>query len=167
VTRLIQQLLEYVRPAPAAMQLVDVEGTLKSVAELLAAQASKRGVALKVNAGAGLTALHGDPDHVQQIVVNLVLNALDACSRGGRVDLTARARDHAVVIDVTDDGAGIPHELQAQVFDPFFTTKKRGQGTGLGLWVVAQLVRAHAAEIELESAPGQGTTVRVSWPVAA
>ena len=76
-------------------------------------------------------------------------------------------QDATAVIEVSDDGHGIPREIQAQVFDPFFTTKKRGQGTGLGLWVVAQLVRAHHADIELDTAPGEGTTVRIAWPRAA
>jgi signal transduction histidine kinase len=101
------------------------------------------------------------------MVMNLVLNAIDACEAGGHVELRASTRDGNVVVEVVDDGHGIPRELQAQVFDPFFTTKKRGQGTGLGLWVVAQLVRAHGAEIELESARGSGTTVRIAWPVVS
>lgn len=102
---------------------------------------------------------------MQQIVITLVLNAIDACERDGHVGLYARSNGRSIVLEVRDDGQGIPIGNQAQVFDPFFTTKKRGQGTGLGLWVVAQLVRAHAGEIELESAPGAGTTVRVLWPV--
>jgi signal transduction histidine kinase len=101
---------------------------------------------------------------VQQIIVNLVLNAIDACDKGGTVSLGAAKRDGAVALEVSDDGQGIPPELQTQVFDPFFTTKKRGQGTGLGLWVVAQLVRAQSAQIDLDSKPGRGTTVRVVWP---
>jgi signal transduction histidine kinase len=75
-------------------------------------------------------------------------------------------RGAGVVIEVSDTGHGIAAEDRGRVFDPFFTTKKRGKGTGLGLWVVAQLVRAHDATIELDSAVGTGTTFRVVWPRA-
>jgi len=166
VTRLIQQLLDYVRPAATAMQDVDLAHSLHVVAELLAPQAAKRAVTLRVDAPKP-TKLHADPDQVQQIIVNLVLNAVDACERGGQVSLRTRSQDKGVVLAIEDDGHGIPPEIQKQVFDPFFTTKKRGQGTGLGLWVVAQLVRAQSAEVELDSRPGKGTTVRVVWPVQA
>jgi len=166
VTRLIQQLLDYVRPTPSAVQEVDLASSLGAVRDLLAPQATKRGVALEVEAAANTT-LRADPDQVQQIIVNLVLNAIDACDKGGTVTLRAGVRAGTVVLEIDDTGHGIPRELQKQVFDPFFTTKKRGQGTGLGLWVVAQLVRAQSAEIELDSAPGQGTRVRVAWAVAA
>ncbi|MGE0551164.1 MAG: nitrogen regulation protein NR(II) [Kofleriaceae bacterium] len=163
VTRLIQHLLDYVRPAPATLQDIDLGRTLHIVRDLLAAQAAKRAVELQVHADS--PHLRADPDQIQQIVVNLALNAIDACDRGGRVELRSHTIDNAVVIEVADTGHGIPREIRKQVFDPFFTTKKRGQGTGLGLWVVAQLVRAHAAEIEIDSHPGQGTTARVKWPV--
>jgi signal transduction histidine kinase len=109
--------------------------------------------------------VRADPDHVQQILVNLVMNALDACARGGRVEVRARAGGGGeVILEVADDGPGIPPEARPHVFDPFFTTKKRGQGTGLGLWVVAQLVRSGGGEIDLGDAPGAGTLVRVTWP---
>jgi signal transduction histidine kinase len=165
VTRLIQQLLDYVRPAPGAVQHVDLAQSLRAVKELLSAQAAKRRVTLAVDAE--VAAVRTDPDQIQQIVVNLTLNAIDACAQGGTVALRVKRREGAVVLEIEDTGHGISPELQKQVFDPFFTTKKRGQGTGLGLWVVAQLVRAQSAEIELHSVPGSGTTVRVAWPVAA
>jgi signal transduction histidine kinase len=149
------------------MHPVDLAHALHVVRDLLAPQAAKRGVALRVEAPADPITLHADPDQVQQIIVNLSLNAIDAGKTGGNVVLRVRSAARSVGIEVADDGHGIPREIQKQVFDPFFTTKKRGQGTGLGLWVVAQLVRAQSAEIELDSTPGQGTTVRVSWPVAA
>ena len=167
VTRLIQQLLDYVRPAPSALQHVDISRMLRGVGELLSAQANNRHVAIRVQAPDEMPALRADPDQVQQIVVNLVLNAIDACAEGGHIVLEAKAEGPQTVIEVVDDGQGIPPQAQAQVFDPFFTTKKRGQGTGLGLWVVAQLVRANCGEIELSSEPGKGTKVRVTWPVAA
>ncbi len=162
VTRLIQQLLDYVRPRPAAMQDVPVAPALQAVVTLLAPQAAKRHVKLHVETS-GTPVLHLDPDQLQQLVVNLTLNAIDACERGGNVWLRAKG-ERAVVLEIVDDGQGIPPELHKQVFDPFFTTKKRGQGTGLGLWVVAQLVRAQAGEIDLTSEVGRGTTVRVAWP---
>lgn len=166
VTRLIQQLLDYVRPVPATMQSVDPARTMHIVKDLLAAEASKRAVTLHVDAPATLPPLRADPDQVQQILVNLVLNAIDASPRGGRVELRAASHGATIALEVADRGHGIPREIQAHVFDPFFTTKKRGQGTGLGLWVVAQLVRAHSAEIEVESHPDRGTTIRIAWPVA-
>jgi two-component system, NtrC family, sensor histidine kinase HydH len=165
VTRLIQQLLDYVRPAPTSVREIDLAQSLHAVRDLLAPQAAKRNVSLGIDVSPEASTLRTDPDQVQQILVNLALNAIDACEKGGTVALRARRRDDAIVLEIEDTGHGIPRELQKQVFDPFFTTKKRGQGTGLGLWVVAQLVRAQAAEIELDSAPGQGTTVRIAWPV--
>jgi two-component system, NtrC family, sensor histidine kinase HydH len=165
VTRLIRQLLDYVRPSPAEARAVDVVAAIERVAILLGPQATERGVMLAVDAPAALRAVRADPDHVQQILVNLVMNALDACPRGGRVEIRARAMPRSeVVFEVVDSGPGIPPESRPHVFDPFFTTKKRGQGTGLGLWIVAQLVRSHGGEIELGDASGSGTVVRVTWP---
>ena len=88
----------------------------------------------------------------------------------GVIAITTRTRrgeaaDRSVEIAITDRGPGITPEVRENLFVPFFTT--RAQGTGLGLWVVAQLVRAQSAEIELDSTPGKGTTVRVVWPVHA
>ena len=168
VSRLITQLLDYVRPQPPAVQPVDSAGALAAVASLLAAEAGKRKVTLVHDAAAGLAPLRADPGQLQQVLVNLIMNALDACEAGGRVELRARAAPgdpRHVVVEVVDDGVGVPEESRAQVFDPFFTTKKRGQGTGLGLWVVAQLARRHDAELELTSKVGLGTTVRLIWPV--
>lgn len=167
VTRLIQQLLDYVRPAPTSVQRVDLARALHAVKELLVPQAAKQGVSLDIDVAADASSLETDPDQVQQIIVNLVLNAIDACDKGGAIALRTSRRDRTIVLEIADTGHGIPPDMQKQVFDPFFTTKKRGQGTGLGLWVVAQLVRAQSAEIELESAPGAGTTVRVAWPVVS
>lgn len=161
VTRLLQQLLDYVRPAPALVEQIDLADVLGTIHQLLSPQASKRGVALEVSAQQAR--IRANPDQIQQIIVNLTVNAIDACSSGGTVTLSSRVHHDRAVLEVSDDGHGISRDNQKQVFDPFFTTKKRGQGTGLGLWVVAQLVRQQAAEIELESAPERGTTVRVTW----
>jgi signal transduction histidine kinase len=167
VSRLIDQLLDYVRPRAAVIEVVEAGGALQATAELVAGEAAKRGVRVDTSVAADTPALRADPGQLRQVLVNLVMNALDACSAGGRVAIQAhRATSGAVVLEIEDDGVGIAAAHRAQVFDPFFTTKKRGQGTGLGLWVVAQLVRNHDAEIELASEPGAGTTIRITWPAA-
>ncbi len=168
VTRLLGQLLDYVRPSATAVHAVDAGAALVATAELLSSEATKRGVTITLDADhrAARPSLHADPDQLRQVLLNLAVNALDACAAGGEVTLgVALADERTLVLEVRDDGVGIPAESKAQIFDPFFTTKKRGQGTGLGLWVVAQIVHAHDGEIEVISAPGAGTTFRIRWPV--
>jgi signal transduction histidine kinase len=166
VSRLITQLLDYLRPQPSQMQAVDAAQSLRLVAELLQPQASSRAVTLHVDDSGDAATLRADAGQLQQVLVNLVMNAIDACDEGGHVTLSAQRRAEAVVLEVADDGRGIEPGDRANVFDPFFTTKKRGQGTGLGLWVVAQVARAHDAEIELDSTRHDGTTFRIVWPAA-
>jgi len=167
VSEQIHQLLDYVRPGPTRVQLVELEPALKRVIDLLGAQAAKRKAHLELDVAAATPAVRADPAQLQQVIVNLVLNAIDAVGDGGRIVLRAHPAAAGAVIEVVDDGAGIPADELARVFDPFFTTKKRGQGTGLGLWVVAQLVRAHGGEIHAHSERGAGTTFRLVWPATA
>jgi two-component system, NtrC family, sensor histidine kinase HydH len=165
VTKQISQLLDYVRSSPRREGAIDVGVALESIADLLHAESVKRDVVLSVDVRRPLAALRADPGQFQQVIVNLAVNALDACEKGGRV--TLRARDGGkdrIVIEVEDDGHGIDPAIKTQIFDPFFTTKKRGRGTGLGLWVVAQLVHVHGGEIELDTGRVLGTLVRLTWP---
>ena len=171
VSRTIRQLLDFSRVQPVAVRGVDVGAVLRGAQELLHGEAERRKVRLRVEVAEGLPLLLADPDQLQQVVLNLALNACDACERGGTVQLAACVEApgepgawSGVRMTVRDDGCGIPPESLHRVFDPFFTTKKRGQGTGLGLAVVAQIVRNHGGRIELESEPGQGTCVTLWWP---
>jgi len=169
VSRTLRQLLDFARMQRPVVRPVQLAPLARSVQELLRLESARRTVPLELQLPEGLPALAADPDQLQQVLVNLCLNALDACSEGGQVRLSASAPipgEHwgLVALRVQDDGCGIPQESLNQVFDPFFTTKKRGQGTGLGLTVVAQIVRNHGGRIELESEPGQGTCVTLWWP---
>lgn len=167
VSRIIRELLDYSRLSKASAVPVAVETVARAVLDLLALQARARGVSVALELPGALPPVAADPDQLQQVLVNLVMNGVDACGSGGRVVVRA-SPDSAgrALIEVEDDGAGIPDELRNRVFDPFFTTKKRGQGTGLGLAVVARLVRNHGGEVELDSAVGRGTRVRILWPLA-
>jgi len=112
-----------------------------------------------------------DPAQLEQVVLNLCLNARDACGPAGRVSLHARRHCAAdgregVLIEVRDNGVGIPESLRGRIFEPFFTTKPEGRGSGLGLATVATIVRDSGGEIDFDSRLGEGTSFRTWWPSA-
>ncbi|MBK9037457.1 MAG: histidine kinase [Myxococcales bacterium] len=166
VTRLLTQLLDYVRTSPQELTAVTPAAALAGVAELVEVEAAKRSIMVRVDCDPAAGALAADAGQLRQVLVNLTINALDACPAGAVVTLRARPDDGGqVVLEVEDSGEGIAPAIRAQAFDPFFTTKKRGRGTGLGLWVVAQLARTHDATIELCDGDGGGTIARLRWPL--
>ncbi|MDY7229635.1 two-component system sensor histidine kinase NtrB [Hyalangium rubrum] len=173
VSRTIRQLLDFSRLQPAAVRPVEFVPLTRDVYELLRLEAERRRVRITLEIPEGLPPLAADPDQLQQVLVNLMLNACDACGPGGEVRVSAVAPDGSssgawgfVTLTVKDDGCGIPPESLNQVFDPFFTTKKRGQGTGLGLTMVAHVVRNHGGRVELESEQGRGTRITLLWPAS-
>lgn len=174
VSRIIRQLLDLSRLQPARAHAVPLAPVVRGLQELLAVEAERRRVQFEVDVPEQLPALAADADQLQQVLLNLTLNACDACSADGHVRLSAAERGgegpaaaRLVEIQIQDDGRGIAPEHLHQVFDPFFTTKKRGQGTGLGLTMVAQIVRNHGGQVEVDSTPGRGTLFTLRWPVAA
>jgi CheY-like chemotaxis protein/anti-sigma regulatory factor (Ser/Thr protein kinase) len=132
-----------------------------------AAQAVGAPVSVSVN-----VALNGDDDimgwpaSLREALINLVFNAIDALPRGGSLQLAARDADDHVIIEVIDSGTGMSPEVAARVFEPFFTTKGE-RGTGLGLAMVYGIVERHGGRIDIDSAPGRGTTIRLSLPRAS
>lgn len=123
------------------------------------------GIRVDLKLPADLPSVAADPDLLQQVFVNLLLNALDAMPAGGDVRVAAEAHKDVIEVRVEDTGCGIPPESLARVFDPFFTTKKVGKGTGLGLSVVYGIVKDHGGTIEVKSEPGVGTTFLIAFPV--
>ena len=107
------------------------------------------------------------PGKINQVVMNLLTNAIDACSINGKVVARTEARPGSVQILVSDNGVGIDPAIRERVFDPFFTTKPPGKGTGLGLSISYGIVRAHGGEIDFDSVPGKGTVFTVKLPVGS
>jgi len=103
---------------------------------------------------------------LQQVFLNLFLNAKDAMPSGGMLEVRSAANHGTVQIEVADTGMGIERENLARVFDPFFTTKATGRGTGLGLSVSYGIIKEHAGRIEVRSTPGKGTSFRLEFPAA-
>jgi two-component system, NtrC family, sensor histidine kinase HydH len=158
-------MLDFARRPANERRSVSLPHAIDRARELLAWKLDARGLRLDVSLQGDLPMLTADPDQLQQVLVNLLLNACDASVAGGQIQVEARAADGGMVrIVISDRGSGIaPEHLQA-VFDPFFTTKPRGEGTGLGLPIAASIVRNHGGHIDLASAPDTGTTATVLWP---
>jgi signal transduction histidine kinase len=146
--RLVSSILDYARPVHLDRRQVDVQAVLTSVADLYRSLAEAKGVTLRVSGGAAIEA-KVDPDRIKQCVVNLIKNSLDAMELGGAIDLTCRRNRDDVIIEVSDNGPGIPLDIQPKLFTPFFTTKENG--TGLGLSAVHKIIASHGGRIDVAS----------------
>lgn len=167
ISATVRQLLDFSRRSPLDKRDVSLATVVERTRELLQLKLEARHLQLDLDLPDDLPMLTADPDQLQQVLVNLLLNACDASLPGRRVSVSARpARSQMVGIRVVDQGTGIPPENLSAIFEPFFTTKPRGEGTGLGLAIVAAIVRNHAGRIDVQSAIGQGTTVAVLWPAS-
>ncbi|HET6267347.1 MAG TPA: ATP-binding protein, partial [Acidobacteriota bacterium] len=144
---------------------VNIAEGLSNTLAVLKSKARSKSVELIVDVDKLLPPVNGFGGELNQVWSNLIDNALDAVSEGGRVELRARRDGDSVVVCVIDNGPGVPPEIQSRIFDPFFTTKPVGKGTGLGLDIVRRLIQRHNGQIELESQPGR-TEFRVTLPIA-
>lgn len=162
----IRRVLDFSHAQPVELRSVSPREAIDGALALLDFRLRAKDLTVKVDASSDLPPLAADPDQLRQVLVNLLLNACDACRQKGNIGVRGRrAGDDAVVLEISDDGCGIAAEYLNAVFDPYFTTKKRGEGTGLGLPVAASIVGNHQGEIRLWSGRG-GTTVEIRWPVA-
>ncbi len=161
MTRLMQDLLDYARPAPVELKRDDLRPVLEATLQACAPRAEARGVALRLEAD-GLPPLDLDPPRLQQVFLNLVQNAIDFSQEDGLVVLTARTTASHVICEVLDDGPGLRPEDLAHAFEPFYT-RRRG-GTGLGLAIVQRLVEAHGGQVEAGNRPEGGAALTVSLP---
>jgi signal transduction histidine kinase len=111
-----------------------------------------------------LPAVFGNSGKLQQVFMNLIMNARDAMPRGGELTITTESENSAVRVEVSDNGMGIPAEHLNKIFDPFFTTKATSRGTGLGLAVTYGIIQEHSGLIQVDSVVGRGTTFRLEFP---
>ena len=168
IERIIDDLKHFSRPrgrgAHSALQLNEaVERALRLLAHLVKNRTDR----LHVGLAQGLPSLPGDAQHLEQIVVNLLTNAVEALpdrKHGVTVTTSFDASNRCVVLEVRDEGVGIPPEHLARLCDPFFTTKQESGGTGLGLAITSSLVRLHGGRLTFDSEPGKGTRARVTFP---
>ena len=154
----------YARRSEDAAEPVDTGAVIDQAVRLLRHRAARKGAVLEVERDFTLGAARADRVALMQALVNVINNAIDACS--GRVLVRNRLEGGEIVVEVEDDGPGIPAELAERVLEPFFTTKEPGKGTGLGLAISRELVRGCGGDLELDTT-GHGALVRVALPVWA
>ena len=167
--RIVRNFLALARQHPPERTATPLGDVIRGAVELLAYELRSNGVAISVDVAPDVPVLWADAHQLHQVFVNLTANAHHAMRRQHgpkRIAITARlVADDRVRVDVRDTGPGIPAELQARVFDAFFTTKPKGEGTGLGLSLCANIVREHGGRMALESTPGEGATFSIELPV--
>ncbi len=173
-SEIVSNLLNFSRTGGGEWGAVAVNRVLEDALSLAEHALQDARIAVETDLGADLPPVTGNAGKLQQVFLNLILNARDAMPQGGRLRLASRDIEEHVQIEVTDTGTGIAPELQARIFDPFFTTKQadRSQGhlssgTGLGLSVSYGIIQEHGGTIEVRSAPGEGAQFRLRFPVQA
>lgn len=160
---LVKSLLAFSRESKGAAEEFELAAAVDGTLAVIEAQAKTRGVVIARSLESGRRAV-GDRGQIQQVVMNLCTNAMDAMPDGGTMTVRCGRSDGGVFIEVEDQGSGVPEAIRGRIFDPFFTTKDVGQGTGLGLSLVHEIALRHRGTVTAGSAPGGGALFRVEWP---
>lgn len=167
IQTIIGDLLDFSRDDSAQpIEPIDLPECVDAAVDLLRPQPRSRDVAVEVDLGDDPPEILGNRDQVVQVLINLLMNAADAIKRdgaAGEIRISAEPRVDRVRLAVTDDGAGIPPDEQGRIFDPFYTTKDPGEGTGLGLAIAHRIMERFDGGIDVESEPGEGTTIRLEF----
>jgi nitrogen-specific signal transduction histidine kinase len=165
-SEIVNSLLSFSRTSPTEFVEVDVSKVIHETLNLVEHQLRDSGVEVKLDSPPALPPVKGNAGKLQQVFLNLFLNARDAMDAGGTLAIHVWSENGFARIDVADTGQGIAPEHLERIYDPFFTTKAARKGTGLGLSVTYGIVREHGGSIEVESRPGAGSRFRVEFPLA-
>jgi PAS domain S-box-containing protein len=160
--RVVQILVDFTRPRDLRWEELDMRKILEEVAVLASPEAGRHGIRVVQELQPEPLMARVDPDMMKQAILNLVLNGAQAMAQGGTLTFTARRDDETVLIEVRDQGSGIPPEMQEKIFELYFTTKK--DGSGIGLAQTYQIMQWHYGSVEFESIAGAGTTFRLRLP---
>ena len=163
-TGITGSLLDLARPEGTVAERLDLNQVVNDVLQLFGPQVRRTGIQVHAELADDLPPVPGNRGKLQQVLLNLLINARDALNEDGNITVTSFERNGRAVIEVTDDGSGIAEEDLPQIFDPFFTTKGRGNGTGLGLSICYGIVQEHNGEIHVESNVGHYTRFTVELP---
>jgi two-component system NtrC family sensor kinase len=165
-SEIVNNLLNFSRTGAAEASDVDVNRVVEETLSLVAHPLKTSHIQVMKELGQPLPPVRGSANKLQQVFLNLFLNARDAMPSGGMLEVRTAAHNGSVEIEIADTGGGIAREHIHRIFDPFFTTKASGRGTGLGLSVSYGIIKEHAGKIDVRSTPGKGTSFHVEFPAA-
>ena len=161
-----RRMLEFA-PKDADPQPFDAVTAVEGAYALVEHRCAQEGVTFELEVEEGVGQVHGDAHEIQQVVLNLLLNSLDAIAGGGgSIKVTVSSDEQFVHLAVADDGPGMPEELQDRIFDPIFTQKARPDASGLGMFISYSIVQNHGGVMRIESTPGEGFCTHIDLPVA-
>jgi len=163
-SEIVNNLLNFSRTGAAEAVDIDVNRVVEETLSLVSHPLKTSHIQIVKHLGETLPAVRGSANKLQQVFLNLFLNARDAMPGGGLLEVRTGAHNGSVEIEVVDTGAGIPREHINRIFDPFFTTKASGRGTGLGLSISYGIIKEHSGKIDVRSTPGKGTSFHVEFP---
>jgi two-component system NtrC family sensor kinase len=163
-SEIVNNLLNFSRTSATELADIDVNRVVEETLSLVAHPLKTSQIQVVKQLGNTLPAVRGSANKLQQVFLNLFLNARDAMPGGGMLEVRTAANNGSVEVEVVDTGAGIPREHIHRIFDPFFTTKASGRGTGLGLSISYGIIKEHAGKIDVRSTPGKGTSFHVEFP---
>jgi PAS domain S-box-containing protein len=160
---IVTQFLQALRPTQPQLRSASLNEVVERTLQLLRPELENRSLEMRLRLARRQPLSPIDPEQIQQVLVNLIKNAMQAMTKGGELTMQTGSTADGVWVTVSDTGSGIPPEQANRIFDPFYTTKQKG--SGLGLMIVQRIVRAHGGRIELDSRPGAGTTFRLWLPL--
>jgi two-component system, NtrC family, sensor histidine kinase HydH len=160
---IVEQFLRLASPSELDLEAIEIQRIVKHVCDLLRPEAADRRIEILTTVEDPMPQVMGDPVRLTQALLNLVINALQAVEREGRIEVRASASPEALSLEVQDSGPGIPAERLAAIFDPYFTTK--AEGSGLGLWIAQQIVTAHGGTLRVQNGARTGAIFTVLLPL--
>jgi len=165
ITGIVRKLGKLARPGGERWERINVGAALNEAVRLISFDQRAKNVDIRFDHPEDLTDSYGIPGHLDQVFINLCLNALDAMPDGGVLTIVARQKHDSITVEIRDTGCGVPPDVGRRIFEPFFTTKQPGRGTGLGLSVSYGIVQGHGGTIDMESNEGEGTAFLVNLPI--
>jgi two-component system NtrC family sensor kinase len=163
--KVVHNMLGYARRMEPRLEDVDVNQTINQTIDILENFARANTIDIQTDLMDSVPIIAGDQAQLQQVILNLISNAIDAIGKEGTVSVKSRADDSVIRVAIADTGPGIPENMQKKIFDPFFTTKSSGKGTGLGLWISYTIIEKLGGSLTLRSQAGKGAEFTITLPI--